>query len=181
MRHLCKTNPISKTPKPTQHLMPQRFTKKTTYGRRKKTNPIKPNLSRHAWNLSGLSPVFCLLSSVFCPLSLCAYVPLPLCTYESIMQNKPNLQNPKTTATSFPSKTYPNIPPRPTRKNKPNSNPIMSLRSPKRSRIPPRNTRYAIRDTKPNPPTTARPQSQPTPRPQARQTERKTSQTGIPT
>jgi len=41
------------------------------------------------------------------------------CAYEALMQNKPNLQNPKTTATYYPRKTYPNTPPRSTQKNKP--------------------------------------------------------------
>jgi len=37
-------------------------------------------------------------------------------------QNKPNSQNPGTTATSYATKPYTNIPLRPTQKNKPNSN-----------------------------------------------------------
>ena len=49
--------------------------------------------------------------------SLC--VLCDLCGYKSIMQNKPNFQNAKTTATSYFKKSYINIPLRPTRKNKP--------------------------------------------------------------
>ena len=43
MPFMRKTNPISKTQKPTQHYLPQRFTRKTPSGSPKKTNPNKPN------------------------------------------------------------------------------------------------------------------------------------------
>jgi len=42
-----------------------------------------------------------------------------LCGVRAIMQNKPNSQKPKTNATSYARKTYTNIPPLSTRKNKP--------------------------------------------------------------
>ena len=43
-----------------------------------------------------------------------------LCGVRAIMQNKPNFQKAKTTANSYIARSYSNIPPRPTRKNKPN-------------------------------------------------------------
>ena len=53
------------------------------------------------------------------PLLLCSFVPQCLCGYESITQNKPNPQNPKTTTTSYATESYDNIPPRRSQKNKP--------------------------------------------------------------
>jgi len=76
-----------------------------------------------------------------------------------IAQNKPNLQNPKNNPTSCPTKTYNNIPPRSTQKNKPNQTqfPSANMRkqarsvsagvSPKTEPSPIRDTRYAICNT----------------------------------
>ena len=76
-----------------------------------------------------------------------------------IAQNKPNSKKPKTNATSYVTKTYNNIQPRPTQKNKPNQTqfPGANMRqqarsvsagvSPKTEPSPIRNTRYAICNT----------------------------------
>ena len=71
-------------------------------------------------NLPSLRLVF--LSLIPCALPL--FVPQCLSGHESIMQNKPNSQKPKTNATSFTTKDYTNIPPRSAAKNKPKSNPF---------------------------------------------------------
>ncbi len=52
------------------------------------------------------------------------------------MQNKPNSQKDKINATLFVAKDYDNKPPRPTRKNKPNSNPIQTQFKPKQTQFP---------------------------------------------
>ena len=91
-----------------------------------------------------LSPVSCILSSthppypaLFAVCALASCVLLPFCLwckfvlirgslfsrclrgYKSIMQNKPNFQNPQTNTTAYATKTYANIPLRPKQKNKP--------------------------------------------------------------
>jgi len=75
---------------------------------------------------SLLSPVFCLLSSVFCPDP--PILPSLPGIHDSIMQNKPNLQNPKTNATSFTAKDYRRKPPLPDSKKQTQTNPIPALR-----------------------------------------------------
>ena len=47
----------------------------------------------------------------------------------AIAQNKPNFQNPKTTAISFATMSYTNIPSRPARKNKPNQTQFQTPRA----------------------------------------------------
>ena len=54
-----------------------------------------------------------------------------------IMQNKPNLLDSQMNANKVLTKDYANILPRPTRKNKPNSNPIQTQLSPKQSQFKP--------------------------------------------
>jgi len=104
--------------------------------------PIQPSLP-----LVFLSLIACAL-----PLS----VPQCLCGHESIMQNKPNSQKPKTNATSYATKNYTTIPPRSAQKNKPKSNPIYRGEAsgeagtnpcprPQTIRYPARNTQYEIR------------------------------------
>ena len=48
----CKTNPISKTPKPTQPLFPQRFTPVLRSAPPPKTNPNEPNVKVGKMNIS---------------------------------------------------------------------------------------------------------------------------------
>ena len=55
-----------------------------------------------------------------------SFVPLRLCGHESIMQNKPNFQNPKPNATTYATKSYTNIPPHRTQKNKPKQTQVAS-------------------------------------------------------
>jgi hypothetical protein len=77
---------------------------------------------------------FCLLSSVSCLLPYPPILPNLPRIHESIMQNKPNSPNDRTTATSYPTQIYGNIPLRPTpQKTNPNK------------ANPP--TQYAIRKT----------------------------------
>ena len=64
------------------------------------------------------------------------------------MQNKPNSLKAKINATLFATKNYENKPPRPTPKNKPNSNPIQTQIKPNPG-APGHNTRYAIRNQSP--------------------------------
>ena len=54
---------------------------------------------------------------------------------ESFMQNRPNSQNGQITATSFLPKTYPNIPARRTKKNKPNQTQSQHAESPPTFRL----------------------------------------------
>ena len=71
------------------------------------------------------------------PCALPPFVPLCLCGYESITQNKPNSPKPKTTVTYYATKLYANTRLRPTRKNKP-----------KRTQFPAHWTTYDIRYTR---------------------------------
>jgi len=57
---------------------------------------------------------------IFRPLSNLPIQPSLLENYDVIAQNKPNFQNAEITVTSYAKKTYPNIPLRSARKNKPN-------------------------------------------------------------
>ena len=84
---------------------------------------------------SLLSPVFSILSSAqtsypallaACALAPCVLPPFVSLWPTSIMQNKPNFQNPKITATSCVRRIYRNIPPRPTPGKQTQSNPIPS-------------------------------------------------------
>ncbi len=67
----------------------------------------------------------------FCPPSTLVNLPLQLSSalYKSplFMQNKPNLQNPKTSAISYAAGIYANIPLRAARKNKPNQTQFPAL------------------------------------------------------
>jgi len=77
--------------------------------------------------------------SVFSAFSVAiSSVPLCLCAYESITQNKPNSQNPKTNANLATAKNYEQKPPPPHSKKQTQSNPI----PPRRDEI--RNTTYDI-------------------------------------
>ena len=75
--------------------------------------------------------------------------------YKSIMQNKPNSLNAKTTATSFTTKPYENNPPRLTRKNKPKRSQFPQRNTPPRPRrkasLPGLAGRYATRNTRNKP------------------------------
>ena len=112
-----------------------------------------PALGNPASVLCLLSPVFCLLPMPpACPgVALCeagCLVPIPpvlpimpilpqpyflcvlgdLCGVRAIMQNKPNLQNPRNNAKSSQEKTYDNIMLHPTQKKQSQSNPISPRR-----------------------------------------------------
>ena len=90
----------------------------------------------------------------------------PINQKRAIMQNKPNLPKAQMNLTSLITVDYENKPPRPRRKNKPNSNPIQAQTNPNQSQfkpktnpikpktnpIPQRDTQYEIRDTNPIPP-----------------------------
>jgi len=70
----CKTNPISKTPKSTQPLSPQRFTPISRSAPPQKTNPTKPNLPRTrrhtTYEIRNQPPASRMAkSNTFCPLS----------------------------------------------------------------------------------------------------------------
>jgi hypothetical protein len=60
------------------------------------------------------------------PFSVRSFVPWCLGGFASIMQNKPNSQNPKTTATSYATKSYTNILPPSTLRKRTQTNPILS-------------------------------------------------------
>jgi len=61
---LCKTNPIPKTPKTTQHHLSQRFTTIFPSARREKTNPIKPNrVLTQTTNVAQIPPAFTLIAT----------------------------------------------------------------------------------------------------------------------
>jgi len=110
---LRKTNPISLSPKPTQPLLLQEFTPIPRPTARKKTNPIQIEAKPRSRCTSGPNPPPAPRSPLPAP------PPLHPPRY---LQNKPNSQNPKSTPNSYATNTYPNIPPRRTQKNKPNSN-----------------------------------------------------------
>jgi len=71
-----------------------------------------------------------------------------LCKSKLFMQNKPNLQNPKTNLTPYPKKNYAKISSLRPQKNKPNSNPIKP--SPKLP-TPPNYPHPTSNPTQPNP------------------------------
>src|SRR3990172_2705042 len=91
------------------------------------SSPISPILP-----LVLLSLVPCVLPPFIPPCSSCALVPLSLVLFspsclrghQSIMQNKPNFQNRKTTATTYVTKTYAIIPLLSAPKKQTQSNPI---------------------------------------------------------
>jgi len=84
--------------------------------------------------------VFCLLYSVFRLLPNTPILPSLPRIHETIMQNKPNSRSAKTTATSYATHIYSNIPLRAAPKKQTQTKPI-----------PQRNTRYATRNTKNKP------------------------------
>jgi len=93
------------------------------------SNPIlTPPKKAHPDNTQIPAPQIHLLSPDFCPpLKPPGIHQLSAKTqkkHDLFMQNKPNPKNTKTNPTLLPPMSYSNKPPRPTRKNKPNSNPI---------------------------------------------------------
>ena len=107
------------------------------------SSPISPILP-----LVLLSLVPCVLPPFIPPCSSCALVPLSLVLFspsclrghQSIMQNKPNFQNRKTTATSYATKTYAIIPLSSAPKKQTQSNPIHHGEASGRSRNKPNST-----------------------------------------
>jgi len=116
-----------------------------------------------------LSPGFCLLPKppippilplvLFCLFSIsCKFVSLRgsflfwwLRGYKSIMQNKPNFQNPKLSQPPTPQRLTPLFRSPPPPKNKPNQTQLVAakpLAKPDSPDTPPRTNQYAIRDTR---------------------------------
>ena len=81
--------------------------------------------------------LFWILSPVFCLLPHPPVLPSLPNIHESIMQNKANFPNDRANASTVVAKVYTNKPLLATRKKQTQSNPILSRRSPERSRIPP--------------------------------------------
>jgi len=82
-------------------------------------------------------PLF--LPALLVPCALLPFVSSCLSGCDSIMQNKPNFQNPKINATSCRKRTYADFPPRSARKKQTQTNPIPPTQYARR------NTRYASR------------------------------------
>jgi len=86
------------------------------------------------------------------------------------MQNKPNSQNDKINPTLFVAKAYENKPPRPTRKNKPKTNPIQTQTNPISEKPKMNLSFYSTKDYDNKPPLWA----------PAKQTQNKPKQTQFP-
>ena len=107
--------------------LPRRSLVRSRMSSTQATYPAYP--ATNSWQAFEISSITLFLPALpaACALVSCALPPLvPLCLrgYDSIMQNKPNSQNPKTAATSYAGKTYCNIQLPPRAEKQTQTNPI---------------------------------------------------------